>query len=65
VDTQPLELYAALAPLEICAALETSPHGLESAEADARLAREGLNEITDPGGPSIFVRLVRSFVNWG
>lgn len=60
---RPLDQYAAMLPLEVCATLETAPQGLSDAEARARLARYGPNTIGDEE-PHVVGRLFAPFVNW-
>lgn len=59
----PLDQYASMLPLEVCAELETTPQGLAEEEARARLERYGPNQIGEEE-PRIFRRIVVSFANW-
>ncbi len=59
-----LDQLAAMSPLEVCAALQTAPHGLDEAEARKRRERYGPNAIADTLPVSTFRRLATSFVNW-
>lgn len=59
-----LDQLAAMSPLEVCAALQTAPHGLDEAEARKRRERYGPNAIADTLPVSTFRRLAASFINW-
>lgn len=60
-----LDQYAAMAPLDVCSELETTPHGLSEAEARQRLARYGPNTISEEGQHrSAFKLLLQPFANW-
>lgn len=59
-----LDQFAAMLPLEVCAELQTAPHGLDEAEARVRLERYGPNELSDHLAVSPLQRLGSSFVNW-
>jgi magnesium-transporting ATPase (P-type) len=55
--------WHALAGDEVLAALASTPHGLTAAEAAARLARYGRNELPPPARRSPLARLARQFDN--
>ena len=59
-----LDQLAAMSPLEVCAALQTAPHGLDEAEARKRRERYGPNAIADTLPVSTLRRLIASFANW-
>jgi magnesium-transporting ATPase (P-type) len=64
VSDHSLDQLAAMSPLEVCAALQTAPHGLDEAEARKRRERYGPNAIADTLPISTFRRLAASFINW-
>jgi hypothetical protein len=57
VSDHSLDQLAAMSPLEVCAALQTAPHGLDEAEARKRRERYGPNAIADTLPVSTFRRL--------
>ncbi|MGQ9826477.1 MAG: cation-translocating P-type ATPase [Roseiflexus sp.] len=59
-----LDQIAAMSPLEVCAVLQTAPHGLDEAEAHKRRERYGPNAIAYTLPVSTFRRLITSFINW-
>lgn len=57
--------WHAMSPAEVLRALQSTEHGLPAHEAEARLARFGLNDLPAPASPSIWRMLldqVRSIV---
>ncbi len=64
MSDRPLDQLAALLPLEVCAELQTAPHGLDEAEASVRRERYGPNVLSEGLPVSTVHRLVSSFVNW-
>lgn len=63
-DEQPIEQYAAMTPLEACAALKTAPQGISDDEARTRLEQFGPNTIRDTPSAGIVRRLLAPFANW-